>query len=75
MLLPAALGRRQSIPSPPHTHLEALEFSSESLKTGDALGSHLHDVAAGSRCRLVGDQELGIGTPEFMQEGLALLTP
>lgn len=75
MLLPVALEGRQAAPSHLHTHLEVLEFSSESLKTGDVLRSHLHDVAAGSRCRLVGNQELGIGTPEFIQEGPALLTP
>lgn len=43
-----------------HTHLEVLEFSSESLKTRDALWSHLHDVAVGSWSWLIGSQELGI---------------
>lgn len=73
MLLPAARGGRQPIPSHLHTYLEVLEFSSESLKTWDALWSHLHDVAAGSRGWLVGNQELGMGTPEFIREGPALL--
>lgn len=43
-----------------HTHLEVLEFSSESLKTGDAVWSHLHDVAVGSWSWLIGSQELGM---------------
>lgn len=43
-----------------HTHLEVLEFSSKSLETGDALWSHLHDVAVGSWSWLIGSQELGI---------------
>ncbi len=37
--------------------LEVLEFSSESLKTRDALWSHLHDVAVGSWSWLIGRQE------------------
>lgn len=71
MLLIAALGGRQPTLSYPHTHLEVLEFSSESLKTWDALRSHLHDVAAGSWGWLVGNQELGTGTPELVREGAA----
>lgn len=57
----------------PCTHLEALELPSEGLEAGDALWSHLHDVAVGSRGWLVGNQELGTGT-EFIQGGPALLT-
>lgn len=43
-----------------HTHLEVLEFSSKSLKTGDAPWIHLHDVAVGTRGWLIGSQELGM---------------
>lgn len=75
MLLPAALGRGRPTSSHSHTYLEVLKLSSESLKTWDVLWSHLHDVATGSRGWLIGNQELSTRTPEFIQEGPALLTP
>lgn len=52
--------RETALSLPSHTHLEVLEFSSESLKTRDVLWSHLHDVAAGSWSWLIGRQELSM---------------
>lgn len=74
MLLPTALGGGTTHCFS-HTYLEVLELSSESLKTWDGLRSHLHDVATGSWGWLIGNQELSTETPEFIQEGPALLTP
>lgn len=59
--IPLPSSWRETAPSlHAHTHLEILEFSSKSLKTRDAVWSHLHDVAVGSRSWLIGSQELGM---------------